>query len=120
MSDTEMSIRIAMSLERIATQLTRLNDREERETIAREVVREKVVQYYNKLECPHIHRWGCVHCGNPRICSKCSGESCPCRIVTLERSKQPKDTLIASGVARFYFKDGHTEFEITYVRPKDH
>ena len=43
-----------------------------------------------------------------------------CRIVTWGRSKQLKDTLVASGVAKFYFKDGHTEFEITYVRTKDH
>jgi len=25
---------------------------------------------------PHIHRWGCVRCGNPKVCSKCM--KCEC------------------------------------------
>jgi hypothetical protein len=29
-------------------------------------------------KAPHIHYWGCVHCGDPKVCSKCM--KCPCRL----------------------------------------
>jgi len=28
--------------------------------------------------CPHIHQWGCVYCGDIKVCSKCM--KCPCLI----------------------------------------